>query len=284
MESLPFEAARTIERLHGLSTDLGAFGELLAGARPVAGIGSLPTLASWYATAQDLSATALVLLLSTAERPYAYTTVSGHHAVESLGQLVKTSSDITAHVMGAVAVAAEYHRADGLPDPAAGRMFAQPAVHRWALDGHLDSAVALIQAARAACHNAAAFTQTAGLREATRAAEPVPLPDSNRAEYRALCLIADDQVLLSADRRGARRIWIGSGERISTATVDSLTSKELVRLDASGSLTAGQRLRVTDLGRRVLDAPGHEALRRLGPALEPVLPVPPRRPGPTYAR
>uniref|UniRef100_A0AAU2JYV4 Uncharacterized protein n=1 Tax=Streptomyces sp. NBC_00049 TaxID=2903617 RepID=A0AAU2JYV4_9ACTN len=256
MESSSSEAPRTIERLHTLSTDLDAFGELLTGARPVAGSGGLPTLASWYATAQGLSATALALLLNTAEQPYAHTIMSGHHAVESLGQLVKISSDITAHVMGAVAVAAEYHRVDGLPDPATGRLSAQPSVHRWALGEHLDSAVALIKPARSACHDAAGFTETAGLREATRAAEPAPVPELNLTELRLLRLIADDPVLLAADRRNVRRIWTGSGERISTTTVDSLTDKNLIRLDASGSLAAGQRLRVTDQGRRVLDASG----------------------------
>lgn len=284
MESLPSEAARTTERLHTLSANIGAFGELLAGARPVAGIASLPTLASWYATAQGFSSTALVLLLNTAEQPYAHTTASGHHAVESLGQLVKTSSDITAHVADAVAVAAEYHRADGLRDPVTGRMSARPGIHRWALDEHLDSAAALIKPARAACHNAAAFTETAGLRAEARAAEPVPLPDTTLAEQRALRLLADEPVLLSADRRGDRRTWTGSGEQVSTATVDSLTGKELVRLDAGGSLTAGQRLLVTDLGRRVLDAPGHEALQHRGPVLGPALPVPPSCPGPARAR
>lgn len=254
MESSSSEPPRTIKRLHTLSTDIDAFGELLTGARPVAGSGGLPTLASWYATAQGLSSTALVLLLNTTEQPYAHTTVSGHHAVGSLGQLVKVSSDITARVMGAVAVAAEYHRVDGLPDHATGRMSAQPSVHQRALDEHLDSAAALIKPARAACHNAAAFTETAGLREATRAAEPAPVLELNMAERRLLRLIADDPVLLAADRRNTRRIWTGSGERISTETVDSLTDKELIRLDASGSVAAGQRLRVTDQGRRVLDA------------------------------
>lgn len=257
MESLSSEAPRTIERLHALSTDLGAFGELLTGVRPVAGSGGLPTLASWYATAQGLSTTALVLLLNTAEQPYAHTTMSGHLAVEVLGELAEISSDITAHVMDAVAVAAKYHRLGRYPDSADEPVSAQPAVRGLALDGHLDRAVALIKPARAACHNAATFTETASLRQAARAAGATPVPETNVAERRALRLIADDLVLLAADRRSTPQIWTGSGERISTETVDSLTDKELIRLDAGGSPATGQRLHVTDQGRRVLDAPGN---------------------------
>ncbi|MEU9001247.1 hypothetical protein [Streptomyces sp. NPDC048551] len=255
MESPSSEAPRTIERLHTLSTDLGVFHELLTGARPVAGSGGLPTLASWYATAQGLSATALTLLLTTSEQGYAHTTVSGHHAVESLGQLVKASSDITAHVMGAVAVAAEYHRVEGLPDPATGRTASQPAVRRPALDGHLDRAVELIQAARAACHNAVAFTETAALREAARTPAAARLPELSRAEHQALRAIADGQVLLAADRRNRRTLWSSSGDRVSTESVDRLMDKELIRLDPSGSLAAGQHLRPTELGRTILDIP-----------------------------
>ncbi|WP_434596474.1 hypothetical protein [Streptomyces sp. A5-4] len=248
MESLSSEAPRTIERLHALSTDLGAFGELLTGARPVAGSGGLPTLASWYATAQGLSTTTLVLLLHTAEQPYAHTTMSGHLTVEVLGELAKTSSDITAHVMDAVAMAAKYHRLDSYPDSANEPTSAQPAVRRLALDE--------IKPARAACHNAATFTETASLRQATRTAESAPVPELNLAERHALRLIANDPVLLTADR-STRQIWTGSGERISTETVDSLTDKHLIRLDASGSPATGQRLRVTDQGRRALDTPGN---------------------------
>ncbi|MFZ3470467.1 hypothetical protein ACODT3_24370 [Streptomyces sp. 4.24] len=256
MESLSSEAPRTIERLHALSTGLGAFGELLIGTRPVAGSGGLPTLASWYATAQGLSTTALVLLLHTAEQPYAHTTMSGHLTVEVLGELAKTSSDITAHVMDAVAMAAKYHRLDSYPDSANEPPSAQPAVRRLALDEHLDRAAALIKPARAACHNAATFTETASLRQATRTAESAPVPELNLAERHALRLIANDPVLLTADR-STRQVWTGSGERISTETVDSLTDKHLIRLDASGSPATGQRLRVTDQGRRALDTPGN---------------------------
>ncbi|MFD3760486.1 hypothetical protein [Streptomyces sp. NPDC058622] len=213
----------------------------------------MPELASWYATAQGLATTALAQLLAACEQPYAHTTVSGHHAVEALGQLAEHSAGIAVHIVGAVTVAAEYHRIDGVPDPVTGRISAQPTVHRQALDQHIAAALALIPAARAACHNAVAFTESAALREAGRAAEPAPLPELNWAEEQALRLITDDQVLLSADRRNRRRIWTGSGERISTSTVDSLTEQQLIRLDASGSLAAGQRLRPTEQGRRALD-------------------------------
>ncbi|MFJ9551220.1 hypothetical protein [Streptomyces erythrochromogenes] len=289
MESLSSEAPRTIERLHSLSTELGAFGELLAGARPVAGSGGLPTLASWYATAQGLSATTLVLLLSTAEQPYAHTTVSGHHAVDSLGQLVKASSDITAHVMGAVAVAAEYHRVDGLPDPDTGRMTAQPAVRRQALDQHITSAFALIKSARAACHNAAAFTETAALREATRPARSAPAPAHKAgpaptaappkltaAQHRALHLIHTSTVTYSQWPRKRPAVSSGSPERITTRSVDSLMEKRLIRRDVSSSLHQGQRLHPTDAGL--------QALRRLGPAPEPAAPAQPRHPGPFATR
>lgn len=194
------------------------------------------------------------MLLTASEQPYAHTTVSGHHAVEALGQLARCSADVTAHIVGAVAIATEYHRIDGVPDLVTGRIAARPALHRQDLDQHIARTLGLIPAARAACHDAIAFTQTAALREATRAAEPAPLPELSRAERQALLLITDDQVLLSADRRNRRRVWAGSGDRISPGTVDSLTEMKLIRLDASGSLAAGQRLRPTEQGRQALDS------------------------------
>ncbi|WP_327417533.1 hypothetical protein [Streptomyces sp. NBC_01233] len=179
--------------------------------------------------------------------------MSGHHAVEALGQLAKRSADITNRIAGAVAIAAEYHRIDGIPDPVTGQMSARPATHRQDLDGWIAATLAIIPAARAACHNAIAFTETAALREAARAAEPAPLPELNWAEHQALRLITEDQVLLSHDRRNHRRVWTGSGDRISPGTVDSLTEKQLICLDASGSLAAGQRLRPTERGLQALD-------------------------------
>ncbi|MCX5126812.1 hypothetical protein [Streptomyces sp. NBC_00347] len=179
--------------------------------------------------------------------------MSGHHAVEALGQLARRSAEITSRIVGTVAIATEYHRIDGVPDSVTGRISARPAVHRQDLDQHIARTLGLIPAARAACHNAIAFTETAALREAILATEPAPLPELNRAERQALQLITDDQVLLSADRRNRRRVWAGSGDRITSGTVDSLTEMRLIRLDASGSLAAGQRLHPTEQGRRALD-------------------------------
>ncbi|WP_412078772.1 hypothetical protein ACLF6K_35785 [Streptomyces xanthophaeus] len=253
LSTLPAEAAHAIERLRALSRDYGTLIEILDSAHPVAGTPALPELASWYGTAQGLSTAALALLLAASEQPYAHTTLSGHQAVEALGQLVKHSADITTRIAGTVRIAAEYHRIDGIPDPVTGRMSARPAVHRQDLDQWISRTLAMIPAARAACANAIAFTEAAGLREAARAGEPAPLPELNWAEHQALRLITDDQVLLSADRRNHRRVWTGSGERISPGTLDSLTEKQLIRLDASGSLAAGQRLRPTEQGRQALD-------------------------------
>lgn len=253
-----------MEHLRSLADDFTALNTTLNKARPIAGTEGLPALATWYANAEGLSATALSLLLGMSAQPYAHTTVSGHHAVEALGQLAKISTDITAHIVSAVAVATEYHRIVGLPDPASGGMAAQPATRGCTLDLHLDDAIALIKPALDACHNAAAFTETAGLREETRAAEPAPLPELNPRERRALRCIADHQVLLFVDIMNTRRIWTGSGERVSIKSVDSLAEKRLILLDHSGSLRAAQRLRLTEAG--------HRALRRLNhpsPAASP---------------
>ncbi|MFZ3548813.1 hypothetical protein ACODT3_25010 [Streptomyces sp. 4.24] len=215
--------------------------------------------------------------------------MSGHHSVESLGQLAKISADIAAHLAGAVAMAAEYHRIDGLPDPATGRMTAQPAVRRQALDQHITSAFALIKSARAACHNAAAFTETAALREATRPAKSAPAPAHKAgpaptaappkltaAQHRALHLIHTSTVTYSQWPRKRPDVSSGSPERITTRSVDSLMEKRLIRRDVSSSLHQGQRLHPTDAGL--------QALRRLGPAPEPAAPAQPRHPGPFATR
>ncbi|MFI5863750.1 hypothetical protein [Streptomyces sp. NPDC051546] len=295
MDNTSSEASRTITRLRSLSADFGALGELLSGERPVAGYSSLPKLTSWYATAQGQSAAALTLLLTSAEQAYAHTTVSGRHAVGSLGQLVKISSDITSHVMAAVAVAAEYHRVDGLPDPPNGRMTNRPSVRRSDLDDHLDRAVELIRPARAACHNTATFTETAALREASRPptpAEPaelgrstfdIPQPPSastsvtlTAIQHRALHLIHTSTVKYSQWPRKRPVVDSGSPERITARSVDALEDKRLVTRDFRTGLHAGQRLHLTSDGLQVL--------RRLGPAPEPAVPARPRHPGPAPVR
>ncbi|WP_327303669.1 hypothetical protein OG730_08640 [Streptomyces sp. NBC_01298] len=294
MDNTSSEASRTITRLHSLSADFGALGGLLSGERPVAGSSSLPKLTSWYATAQGQSAAALTLLLTSAEQAYAHTTVSGHHAMGSLGQLVKISSDITAHVMAAVAMAAEYHRVDGLPDPPTGRMTSRPSVRRHDLDDHLDRAVELIRPARAACHNAATFTETAALRAASRPPAPaeqelgrstfdIPQPPSASAsvtltalQHRALHLIHTSTVKYSQWPRKRPVVDSGSPERITARSVDALEDKRLVARDFSTGLHAGQRLHLTSDGLQVL--------RRLGPAPEPGVPARPHHPGPAPVR
>ncbi|MFD8980481.1 hypothetical protein [Streptomyces sp. NPDC059564] len=295
MDHTSSEASRTIKRLHSLSADLGAFGELLSGERPIAGSGSLPQLASWYATAQGHSAAALTLLLRSAEQGYAHSTVSGHHAVGSLGQLANISSVIADHVMAAVAVAAEYHRIDGLPDPATGRMTSRPSVPRRDLDDHLDRAVELIRPARAACHNAAAFTETAALREASRTPAPAEPPELGRnafdvpqppsasgkvtltaIQHRALHLIHTSTVKYSQWPRKQPVVDSGSPERITVRSVDALADKRLVARDVSTGLHVGQRLHLTPDGLQVL--------RRLGPAPEPAFPARPRHQGPAPVR
>ncbi|MFG2979372.1 hypothetical protein ACGFYY_41105 [Streptomyces sp. NPDC048331] len=295
MDNTSSEASRTTTRLHSLSADFGAFGELLSGERPVAGSDSLPQLASWYATAQGHSAAALTLLLTSTEQGYTHTTVSGHHAVGSLGQLAKISSDITAHLMAAVSVAAEYHRIDGLPDPTTGRTTSRPSVPRRDLDDHLDRAVELIWPARAACHNAAAFTETAALREASRAPAPAEPPNPGRSifdipqspstpdkvtltaiQHRALHLIHTSTVTYSQWPRKRPVVDSGSPERIPVRSVDALADKRLVARDVSTGLQVGQRLRLTPDGLQVL--------RRLGSAPEPAVPARPRHQGPAPVR
>lgn len=201
--------------------------------------------------------------------------------MESLGQLAKISADITAHLVGAVAVAAEYHRIDGLPDPATGRGAARPSDRRDALDLCMADAVALIKPALAACHNAATFTEAAELRAAAaripvRRADPMQAPSEppklTDHQHRALHLIQTQEITLWQWPRKRPTVSTGTQERITFRSVDALEKKELIRTDRS-ALYSGQRLRITEAGRRALD--------RLGPAPAPA-PVPhaqPRLPG-----
>lgn len=260
-------AARTVDRLSRLDDDFAGLHRMLKLDRLVAGTVSLPALATRYANLQGLTAASLSLLLSVAEQPWAHEVAEGRSAVEYLGHLTRAAGNATASIAGAAALAAEFHRIDGRPDPAA----PQPARFRVVLDLKLAEAAALIKDAPALCASAARFIEEAA-RTADRATGAGPTPATAGAtrdttwtgapvkatdtQHRALEVIARHNVRVHMGRSHRQNVVTGTTDRITLRTTEALHAKGLIRRDSTTSLYTGQRLRLTEAGRHTLHVLG----------------------------
>lgn len=269
------------DRLRGIADDFLALHRDPERSNPVAGLESVSLLSSRYACAQGIANAALSLLLTLSTHPLAYRSADGHYAIEYLGRAVQLGADATARLATAVSLATEYHRIDGLPDPATGRTRPQRPVRRPELKEQLDHAATLLGTGYVHATDAAQFLDAAehrAHREATgprtrveatpgpavepTAAAPASALGLSRAQETALHAVSRGYARLHESADGKPRIETGPTPRISAATLASLQTKGLVEPESG--------LSVHYTGRRLLlTAEGSRALASIGPAPSP---------------
>ncbi|MFF0551126.1 hypothetical protein ACFYUL_19420 [Streptomyces sp. NPDC004311] len=268
-------AARAVEQLSRLGQDFAALHHQLCRDQLVAGIESLPALATRYANAQGLTAASLSLLLSVAEQSWAHEVRDGRSAFGDLGHLTRAAGEATACISGAAARAAEFHRINGQREP----VTPQPARHHTILD--LTRAAALLTDAPALCASASRSIEAAAqtdeppstgpdtATDPTLTGAPVKVTDT---QHRALATINRYDVRVYMGLNHRRSVTTGGpADRITLRTAEALLAKGLIRQDYTTSLYTGQRLHLTARGRHTLHSLGPApAARAVAPPVRAV--------------
>ncbi|MCX4776893.1 hypothetical protein [Streptomyces sp. NBC_01264] len=185
--------------------------------------------------------------------------------MEALGQLVQRSADITARIAGAVGIATQYHRIDGLPDPVSGQM-----------DSLTEKQLIRLDASGSLSAGQRLRPTEQGRRALDRGLQLPVTTTLTGPQHRALHLVHASTVTYWQWPGKQPTVTAGSPENITLRSVNSLFEKGLIGRDRSTSLHTGQHLYLTD--------DGHRLLHHLGPAPTPAPPAPSRRPGPAPAR
>lgn len=269
---------RAGDRLRHIADDFLALHHTLKASKPVAGIPAFDTLAAQYATAQGLVTTTLSLLLTASTHPLAFSSRAGHHAIEYLGYTLRLGSTATAHLADAIALAAEYHRIDGLPDPATDRTRPRRPQRRDSLDTHLQAAASLLREGYLRATDAAEFLDAAQRHARAphpSAPEPVPAPATapprlTSAQRGALRLIERGYARLHARADGRPFVETGTSTKITMSTLTALHGKGLVTQERDkGPVYSGRRLLLTPHGQQALDANRDITGSNAAPALAP---------------
>ncbi|OAR21873.1 hypothetical protein A8W25_30825 [Streptomyces sp. ERV7] len=252
------------DRLRRVADDFLALHHTLKGSKPVAGIPAFDPLSSPYATAQGLATTTLGLLLTASAHPLAHSSRAGHHAIEYLGHTLRLASTTATHLADAIALAAEYHRIDGQPDPATGRTLPRRPQRRDSLDTHLQAAARLLREGYLRATDAAEFLdaaqhhgrppQSPDPERALATAPATTAPRLTSAQRGALRMISRGYARLYESANGKEFIETGTSTKITMATLGSLRGKGFVEQERDGSpLYVGRRLLLTPAGQQALD-------------------------------
>lgn len=210
--------------------------------------------------AQDLTAAALVYLTALDNSPYTH--IAGSRASLELLASVVSSSSLAGTDLAHVVLANPYEGAQfaGYPVDDGAVRSARHAEAMPKMREHLDDALHQLDLCATGCHYLAhGITKNlATVQEHQPAAvQQTTGPALSPAQYDALTALAGGGKLYESSTRGlgVTRVATQDGTRVSIATYRALAKRRLVSADASASLFQGQKITVTEEGRRALAQP-----------------------------
>jgi hypothetical protein len=209
--------------------------------------------------AQDLTATA-VARLTTLDNS-AYTDIAGSRASLNLLASIVSSSSLASTDIAHALLANPYEgkQDSGCPSPADDQAVraARHAEAKPQMTGHLDDAAHQLDLSAIGCRYLAhGITDDLASAQDHQAAsaQQTTAPAVTHPQYDALASLVGGGRLYESLQRGAgvTRVATSDGVRVSIATYRALARHGMVTADTSTSLYHGQKITVTELGRRAL--------------------------------